>query len=103
MPYISIDQLTIGGDDLSKKDLRRIDEKLKVLIETTAGTLPGNRGYGVDPGIMDGRADETLNLLVMDLDEKTEKYIPEISIAGVGGTYNVDGSVKAKIYVERRE
>ena len=103
MPYISIDQLTIDGDDLSRKELRRIDEKLKVLIETTAGTLPGNRGYGIDPGILDGRADETLNLLVMDLDEKAETYLPEISIAGVDRTYNVDGSVKARIYVERRE
>lgn len=102
MPYISLEQLTTEGNDISRKELRAIDKRLKALVGTVEGTLPGSRGFGINPDIFDGKHDEALNLLVMDLDEKTEKYIPEISIAGIDGYPNPDGTIRTKIYVERR-
>lgn len=104
MRSFSVDQLVVEGNLLSNAELIKVNKRLKTLVQAIEGTLPGSRGFGLDPDIIDKeQPDEALNLFVMDLDEKTQKYIPEISIAGADGKYSLDGSMRVKVYVERRD
>lgn len=67
------------------------------------GTLPGSRGFGLDPDILDQTPEDALNLFAMDLQEKVEKFIPGIGIANVTGQMGDESSLETQIYIERRD
>lgn len=73
------------------------------LISTMEGTLPGSRGFGLDPDILDQTPEDALNLFAMDLQEKVEKFIPGIGIANVTGQMGDESSLETQIYIERRD
>ena len=102
MSYISINQISAYGDDISRNELKSIDRRLRSIVETMEGTLPGNRAFGIDPDIIDGFPKKIINMLSINLNEKLEKYIPEISIAKIDGEQEKSGRLNVKIYVERR-
>lgn len=65
------------------------------------GTIPGSRGFGLESSFQDLRR-RALNLLAIELEEKLEEYIPEVTVANVEGKVNGDGSIEPTIYIERR-
>mgnify|MGYP002621838922 CR=1 FL=1 len=83
-------------------DLERIDQQLKALILSAEGTIPGSRGFGLSREFISMSPREALNLLMIELEEKVEEYIPEITIADIDGEFDMDGILRADIYVERR-
>lgn len=83
-------------------ELNRIDTQLKALILSMEGMIPGSRGFGLTREFVGRPPREAFNLLAIELEEKVEQYIPEITIASVEGTIYVDGSIEPTIYVERR-
>lgn len=83
-------------------ELNRIDTQLKALILSMEGMIPGSRGFGLTREFVGRPPHEAFNLLAIELEEKVEQYIPEITIASVDGTVYVDGSIEPTIYVERR-
>ena len=40
--------------------------------------------------------------MAIELEEKLEEYIPEVTVANVEGKVNGDGSIEPTIYIERR-
>jgi len=72
---------SVNLDDMS--DFDRINENLKNLILSTEGTIPGSRGFGLSPEIVDLNPLDAKNILYASLDEKVETYIPEILIEDV--------------------
>ena len=96
---------SIIGDE----DLEEYNEQLQCLIASTERTLPGSRGFGISPDVLDGPPGETLNRLAMSLQEKVEQFIPEIEVLNVSGQTNDientpdDSSLTAKIYIGRRD
>ncbi len=102
MPYIGLSQIKASGD-IDYEELEAYDEQLQCLISTVEGTLPGSRGFGLDPDITDKMPDDALNLFAMDLQEKVEKFIPGIGIANVTGKMNEESSLETQIYIERRD
>ena len=46
---------------------------------------------------------EAANIIAVELEEKVEEFIPEITIADVSAIPHRDGSMSVKIFVERRE
>lgn len=83
-------------------DIQRIDMQLNALILSAEGTIPGSRGFGLPNDYISRQTYEALNILAMELDEKCEEFIPDISIANIEGDFKFDGSVDVTIYVERR-
>lgn len=83
-------------------EVNRIDTQLKALILSMEGTIPGSRGFGLAREFMSRPPHEAMNLLAIELEEKVEEFIPEITIANVEGNADVDGSIEPTIYVERR-
>lgn len=90
----------VSTDDMS--ELNRIDTQLKAIILSMEGTIPGSRSFGLAREFMSRPMYEAINLFAIELEEKIEQYIPEITIANVEGTVHDDGSMEVMIYVERR-
>ena len=61
-------------------DFDRIDSTLRSLIASIEGTIPGSRGFGLTGSTTDFAPEVARNELLMELDEKVEKYRPEIVI-----------------------
>ena len=101
MAYIGITKIRASGD-MNAEEIEGYNTQLQSLVATIEGTLPGNRGFGISPDILDNAPKETLNMLALDLQEKAEKYIPEIEIVGVDGESD-EGTLNTQIYIGRRE
>lgn len=69
MAYVGLATIKASGD-IDYEELEAYDEQLQCLISTVEGTLPGSRGFGLDPDITDKTPDDALNLFAMDLQEK---------------------------------
>lgn len=99
---IKINTIKLVSSD-GMTDLERIDMQLKALILSAEGTIPGSRGFGLPNDYVSRPIHEALNILAMELDEKCEEFIPDITIANIEGDHKFDGSCDVTIYVERRE
>ena len=90
-----------AGNEL---DIKRIDEELKALILSPEGTIPGSRNFGLAGEFLSRPPNEAVNIFAMELEEKVETFIPEITIANVEGNFrkDVDG-MRMTIYVEGAE
>jgi len=91
----------VNVDGLS--DFERIDAILRSLIVSIEGTIPGSRGFGLSGASTDLRPEEARNLFYMELDEKVEKYIPEIRIEDVELETTVEGGLSLRIFVEAND
>lgn len=89
---------TVDMDELD--DFERIDQNLRALIVSIAGTIPGSRGFGLSADVVDLLPEEARNAFCAELDEKVEQYIPEIRIADVAFNSQMDGTTGLEIYVE---
>ena len=106
----SINIMSASGDT---QGIERIDSQIKALILSMVGTIPGSRGFGLEREFISRPPQEALNLLAIELEEKLEEYIPEVTVANVEGKdgnavgnvegkVNGDGSIEPTIYIERR-
>lgn len=84
------------------RDIDRIDTQLRALILSAEGMIPGSRGFGLEREFLSRQPHEALNILGIELEEKVEEFIPEITITGVDGDMRENGSIDVTIYVERR-
>lgn len=84
-------QIKYSGDERTLK-------QLKTLIETPVGTVPYDREFGIDNSILDNPLPVAKNLYVVEVAEKVEKYIPNISIEDVEFEYD-NGKLKPKVVV----
>ena len=89
-------------DDMSKTELEQIDVRLRTLMMCTEGTIPGSRYFGLLGDFLDEPINVVPNQIAVELQEKVDRYIPEINIAEVTGTYTLDGKFSTQIAVERR-
>lgn len=91
----------IGIDD--DKVIERINAQLRSLILSRVRTIPGSRGFGLSGEFMDMLPPDAINEFAIELEEKAEEFIPEISIAGVQAKSDVDSTSVIQIYVEWRD
>lgn len=95
---------TLELKDISQESEKAvIGEGLNSLLLVRKGTMPGNRGFGTSMKYISAPNGETaLNLIGMELQEASDKYIRGISVRSVTGGYDRYGKLDAKIKVERR-
>ncbi len=89
---------TVNMDGMT--DFERIDSNLRTLIVSLEHTLPGSRGFGLSIELADLMPEQARNDFAAALDEKVEKYIPEIRIADIEMDIGTDGTMTMQIYVE---
>lgn len=98
----TISRIEIKPDE-DMTGLQSIDRRLKALILTAEGTLPGSRAFGLAPEFLDTQTREAANLLALELSEKAEIYVPEVEIADVSMQDDGNGGTAAQIHIERRD
>lgn len=91
----------IGIDD--EKVIERIHSQLRSLILSRERTIPGSRNFGLKGEFMDMLSPEAVNELAIELEEKVDVFIPEISIAGVRAEKNIGSAARIQINVEWRD
>lgn len=96
-----ISQIKIVSTD-GMSDIQKYDVQLKTLILSIEGMIPGSRGFGLSREFVSKPPHEAINIFAIELEEKVEEFIPEITINNVEGKSNADGSLDLTIYVERR-
>lgn len=90
----------VGIDD--KNELNRVDSQLRSLILSIERTIPGSRGFGMSDLFIDMSSPDAVNAFALELEEKVDQFIPEISIAGVYAEPDLNGTNTMRIYVEWR-
>lgn len=73
--------------------------RIKALILTREGTVPGSRSFGLGFEFFDKPAPDAINLLELELAEKMPIYTPEVEASGVEGDVNIDGTLNIKIHL----
>ncbi len=91
----------LGIDD--DKEIERIHSQLRSLILSAERTIPGSREFGLSDEFIDMLSPDAVNQFAIELEEKVDEFIPEISIAGVYAEPDMNGTNKMKIYVEWRD
>lgn len=87
----------------NEQTLKRLNDQLRTLILTTEKSIPGSRGFGLSYDFLDQLPMEMINEFAIELEEKVDEFIPDISISSVEREEYGDGSSTLKIYVERRD
>ena len=91
----------VNVDGLS--DFERIDSNLRALIVSLEGTIPGSRGFGLSGISTDLRPEEARNIFYSELDDKVERFIPEIRIEDVELEFSEEGGIGLRIFVEQND
>lgn len=84
-------------------DVERIDANLRSLLVSVEGTIPGSRGFGLNPDIVDLNPDDARNDFAEDLDEKIEIYMPEIAVAELDYEADTNGCMGLTIGITASE
>lgn len=84
-------------------ELESISERLNNLMLCAEGTLPGSRGFGLPDDFISLQAPQALNLFAVELQEKADVYVPEVTIKEVKGAADSDGNLAMSIEVEAKE
>jgi phage baseplate assembly protein W len=91
----------LGVDDERITD--RVMQQVRTLILTPEGMLPGSRAFGLPYEFIDMLPDDAVNELAIELEEKVDEFIPEVSVAEVTAEPDTEGRMKIKIFLERRD
>lgn len=84
-------------------DIEQIDRRLRTLILSTELTIPGSRAFGLPRDFLDEPVNTAKNTFAVELQEKVDKYMPEISVAAVDMEYDLRGRTKLTVHIERSE
>lgn len=81
----------------SDDELADIKRCLALLYATPAGTMPGNRAFGIDRSALGRPPDVARNLLTAEIIKKTALFEPRVSVSRVDWTADANGQLIAKV------
>lgn len=84
-------------------DIQKINERIKSLILTPEGTVPGSRGFGLARNFMSLNPEAAVNELAIELAEKVSIFVPEVMVTGVEGEPDQKGALAVTINIGRRD
>lgn len=73
-------------------------QQARMLISTERGTVPLDRGYGLDPKAIDKPSNILVPGLKVDIQQQFKKYIPKLVILGLDAI-SIDGKIEIKLKV----
>jgi len=89
--------IVISKNDLPKEKV----EQVHALVTTPAGTIPGDRAYGIDQSIQDLPIEIYKVKYVSEISVKVKKYIPGIQVKEVLFELDPkDGRVLPKVVID---
>lgn len=104
MDHIKVQRLIDANDSLTQAGLIRYKAELETLISNIEGTIPGSRGFGLSNNYLDNTPGNLANDLAVELADKCEEYIPEISVDQVSlSEIGTDGTVSIALSISTKE
>ncbi len=88
-----------SGDISSLDDIAR---NLSNLYSAREGSIPLNRNFGLDWGILSSPTPECESEFTLDVISKTEEFEPRVIVTEVTYEYDGNGKVIPTIYFEER-
>lgn len=102
--HIHIQRIIDANSDLSQAELVKYKAQLEALIANIEGTIPGSRGFGLQNRYVDTPPGDIANILVMELADKCDTYIPAISVDQIKiADIETDGNVSIELTISIRE
>ena len=102
---IEINQITIK--DLSgMEEIDHYHDRIKAILLTPHGAILGNRDFGIDYHFVSQNPKTALNMLLVELKEQVDMFIPEIkfrSVTRVDDSPGTDGKLNLRITIERND
>lgn len=92
-------EILFQGDLQEDERLRR---DFRVLLATRAGSQPVDRDLGIDWSCLDGPPETAEVMFRMEVEIKTEKYLPDLEIDRID-FIREPGGVKPRIFCHRKE
>lgn len=80
-----------------------INMRLHALVMNTEGTLPGNRAFGMPTAYLSQPVNLAINTFAAELQERVDKWMPEISIDGIAGATENDGDSTYALAISQKE
>mgnify|MGYP004532485603 CR=1 FL=1 len=74
-----------------------VDISMRALLSTYEGEIPGERGFGIKPDILDKNPNDAKNSFALDLQEKIREFIPGYEVDDIDFTISDDGKITANI------
>lgn len=84
------------------EDIEDLADRASCLFSSIEGTVPGDRDFGLSPDYIDAPDPIARNIFTMSVMEKTEKYIPQLTIKEVSFE-KTDVGLRAVIELARNE
>lgn len=76
-------------------------QRLRVLLTTTRGSVPLDRGFGLDPDLLDQPGRRLAALVRADVLDQVQRYIPEASVTRIDvAPTGADGRLVVSLTVE---
>lgn len=91
----------VSLDDMSTTELQRIDIRIRTLLQCLERTIPGSRNFGLAGEFLDEPVNEAANIMIAELQEKMDIYIPEVTVRTVNTEYDTTGRLQIEIMIER--
>ena len=96
---LDLDNITVVFD-YSDGEVADIKRCLETLYQTSEGTCPLDRDFGINISFVGMPADDkTKNLFAVELIDKTERYEPRAKIKDINYAMNAEGQVKAEVVI----
>ncbi|MDR2503992.1 MAG: hypothetical protein LBD82_06405 [Deltaproteobacteria bacterium] len=96
-----------GGLTLAASGLAGLEQELRVLLGTPAGSVPLDRDFGIDWSMVDSPISQFMPLYVAEVSRKIERYIPRVRVMAVDlpqtdGAEALDGVIRPRVTLEIR-
>lgn len=87
----------------SQDEIDIISQRLNALMITREGTMPGNRAFGLPMEFLSAPVGDARGRFAIELQEKADRYIPNVIIRSVSGKIGAGGMETMIINVERKQ
>lgn len=81
-------------------ELEEIIQNVRTILTTVQGSVPLDRGFGIDPSLIDTPVTNVEGRLTVEIMEAVEKYEPRVQVQEVGFDWNgTEGVVYPRVKV----
>ncbi|MEK3955300.1 hypothetical protein [Psychrobacillus sp. FSL K6-1464] len=95
--------LNTTGVEIMLSSDSSIDEEVlrnvKVIITTFEGTVPYDRGFGINPDVLDMPVNEAQSFYTIECITKIRKYEPRALVESIDFTSDLDGTLYPKVVI----
>lgn len=87
----------IGFDYVEAALIDELRKNVETLLGTPAGTVPGDRNFGISQEFVGMPVPVVENLLSLEIIEKIDAYEPRLTVKNIAFEHDQNGNIKARV------